>query len=189
MFVLRSLGRSLAFNNLQLGHAMIVEVGHRVPLTRTDHRRSRLVDFGADRLRDFAVSYSSSEPRVHGDLRCGHAIAGFVAKKASDETSAQWRHVGRNRELGATNFAEQKRRRTVMERIPANHEDVGDNSEWPEVSSSAGVRSGHWDDLGADVGRTAVLIIQEVVGVVLKHYGVFETIQGQAFPAVIMNAV
>lgn len=65
-------------------------------------------------------------------------------------------------------LAEQAAGLGVVEGVAAHQHGVQHHPEGPAVGSTAGVVAGRAEDLGADVGRAAVLVVQPIV-VFLQH--------------------
>ena len=69
-----------------------------------------------------------------------------------------------------------------MTSSPSDEHGVEHDAEPPHVGRPARVHRVAPQDLGADVGRAAVLVRQRVVRLVLQHHRVFQRLQLQLLP-------
>lgn len=98
------------------------------------------------------------EPRMKQDLRSCESFGGLPPQEAADEASGFGGDVVRNTELSTADFGKQSTRVRVMEGIASHEQGVEHHSQTPHVGRLPRVGPRRVEDLGADVGGTAVFI-------------------------------
>lgn len=118
------------------------------------------------------------EPGVGQDLPGRQAFVGVATQKAANQALGLGREGVGNVEVAAANLAEEGQGLGVVERVSAHQHGVQHYAQTPHVRRLARVaRLRGGEDLGADVGRTAMFVLQHVKVVVRQHHSVFQTFQ------------
>lgn len=104
------------------------------------------------------------EPGMVQDLPRGEALRRLSPQDATDEASRLGRQRLGDAELAAADLAEERAGLHVVEGIAAHEDGVEHDAQAPHVRRLAGVAAVRVEDFGADVGRTAMLVGERIVG-------------------------
>lgn len=127
---------------------------------------------------------TAGQPRVHQQFRRCESLSWRLPQHAANQTLGLWRQPAGQAERPAADLGEQRGGLRVLKRVPSDQHGVKRHAQAPDVRGATRVGPGPvGQQLGADVGGTAVSVCQRVIVMVtVQNDAVIEAEQGETGP-------
>lgn len=103
------------------------------------------------------------EPGVLQNLSGGEALGGLPAQYGADQALGLRRQRLWDVEVAPADFAEQRSRLDVVERVAPHQDGVKHDAEAPHIGRLARIAAVGVEDLGANVGRAAMFVRERII--------------------------